>query len=317
MAASPVDLSTRVPAIGERATATKALVILNRKARHGRIDASAALDRLARAGFELIEEQVDRAQLLSQAIRHARGRVDAIILGGGDGTLTMAADALVDVQLPLGVLPMGTANDLARTLGIPTDLVAAADVIAQKHLKRIDLGWVNGTHFFNVATVGLGTGVARRLNRQRKSRWGVLAYVFAAAQVAMRALPFAADIRTETETIRVRAVQVMVGNGRHYGGGMTVDETATIDDGLLHLVSLEVEHWWQLLPLLPALRRGLLGGTRHLRALRGREFEMRPIKRRRIKVTADGEISGRTPAHFRVIPRALLVFVPGNDKGSA
>jgi len=317
MAASPLEVSTRVPATGERANATKALVILNRKARHGRADASSALAHLSRSGFELIEEQVDRAPLLAQAIRRARGRVNAIILGGGDGTLTLAADALVDVQLPLGILPMGTANDLARTLGIPANLVAAAEVIAQRHLKRIDLGWVNGTHFFNVATVGLGTGVARRLNRRGKSRWGVLAYVFAAAQVAMRARPFSAHLVTESETIRVRTVQVMVGNGRHYGGGMTVDETATIDDRLLHLVSLEVEHWWQLLPLLPALRRGALGGTRHLRALRGREFEVRPVKRRRIKVMADGEIAGRTPARFRVIPQALPVFVPGNDNRTA
>ena len=204
MAATPVDLSTEVPATGDRATAAKCLVILNRKAREGRFDASAALERLARAGFELIEEQVDRPQLLGPMIRGARGRVDAVILGGGDGTLTLAADALVDVQLPLGILPMGTANDLARTLGIPSDPVAAAEVIARRHLKRIDLGWVNGTHYFNVATVGLGTGVARRLNRDRKSRWGVLAYVFAAAQVAMRARPFSTEIVSETETIRLR-----------------------------------------------------------------------------------------------------------------
>jgi YegS/Rv2252/BmrU family lipid kinase len=287
-------------------------VLLNRKARHGRIDASAALDLLARAGFELIEEPVDRPHLLAAAIRKARGRVDAVILGGGDGTLTMAADGLVRAQLPLGILPMGTANDLARSLGLPTDLVAAAEVIARGHLKRIDLGWVNGTHFFNVANVGLGTGVARRLSRQRKNRWGVFAYLFAAAQVATHARPFSADIRTESETVRVRTVQIMVGNGRHYGGGMTVDETATIDDGLLHLVSLEVEHWWQMLPLVPALRRGTLRGTPHVRTLRGREFELRPVKKRRMNITADGEISGRTPARFRVIPQALSVFAPAD-----
>src|SRR5262245_30850994 len=158
MAASPVEPSTRAAPTGERAVATKALVILNRKARQGRSDPGAALEILARSGFEVIEEQVDRPQFLGPVIRGARGRVDAVILGGGDGTLTTAADALMDVQLPLGVLPTGTANDLARTLGLPTDLVAAAEVISRRHLKRIDVGWVNGTHFFNAATVGLGTG---------------------------------------------------------------------------------------------------------------------------------------------------------------
>jgi len=310
MSAPSADLSTPLPHL-HPVTGTRALVILNRKARHGRSDLSAALRRLERAGFELIEERIDRPQLLAPAIRRARGYVHAVILGGGDGTLTMAADGLVDAQLPVGILPLGTANDLARTLGLPLDPLAAAEVIARGQLKRIDLGWVNGTHFFNVATVGLGTGVARRLNRERKSRWGILAYLFAAARVMIHARPFAADIRSELETVRVRTAQVTVGNGRHYGGGMTIDESATIDDGVLNLVSLEVEHWWQLIPLLPALRRGTLSGTAHVRTMRGREFEIQPVKKkRRIKVTADGEISGRTPASFRVVPQALSVFVP-------
>src|SRR5262245_15078066 len=107
MAASPFEMSAQVPATGDRATITKALVVVNRKARRGRTDASAAFELLARSGFELFEEQVELPQFLGQVIRRAAGNVDAVILGGGDGTLTMAADALVDVQLPLGILPMG------------------------------------------------------------------------------------------------------------------------------------------------------------------------------------------------------------------
>jgi diacylglycerol kinase (ATP) len=291
-------------------TRTRALLIVNRCARHGQAGPGVAVDRLRQAGFELIEQNVEHAHHLSQIIREARGRVDAVILGGGDGTLSHAADGLVDAQLPLGILPMGTANDLARTLGLPTDLAAAADIIIQGHQKRIDLGWVNGTHFFNVATVGLGAAVTRRLSHERKGRWGVFAYLFATASSLMRARPFTADIRTETETIRVRTVQVTVGNGKYYGGGMVVDDTSTIDDGVLHLFSLEVKHWWQMIPLLPALRRGTLRGSTHVRTLCGREFELLPIKKRHKKLTADGEISGRTPAQFRVIPHALSVFVP-------
>lgn len=303
---APPDLLEPSPA----RTRTRALLLVNRNARRGRADLSAALDRLRGSGFEFLVEQVHAPGHLAQAIRHHRDRVDAVIIGGGDGTLTRAADGLVDAQLPLGIIPLGTANDLARTLNLPLDPAAAADVIAARHLRRIDLGWVNGTHFFNVATVGLGVGITRRLNRERKSRWGVLAYLFAAAQVVTRARPFAADIRTETGTVGVRTVQVMVGNGRHFGGGMTVDETATIDDGVLDLVSLEVDRWWQLAALLPALWRGTPGRDRHVRTLRGRAFEIIPVKKRRKKVTADGELSGRTPAVIRVVPGALSVYAP-------
>ena len=310
MPVSPASPDVDVVTTDQPRTRTRALLIVNRKSRRGAGDLSAALDRLRVAGFDLFEERVDRPSQLPQVIRRHRDRADAVILGGGDGTLTMAVDGLVDAQLPVGILPLGTANDLARTLNLPVDPVAAADVIAAGHHQRIDLGWVNGTHFFNVATVGLGVGVTRRLSRASKGRWGVLAYLFAAAQVVTRARPFAADIQTESETIRVRTVQVTVGNGRHFGGGMTVDRAATIDDGVLHLVSLEAERWWQLVALLPAMWRGTQWKEPHIRTLRGREFVVTPAKKRKWKVTADGEISGRTPAHFRVVPQALSVYVP-------
>jgi YegS/Rv2252/BmrU family lipid kinase len=289
---------------------TKALLILNRKARHGRTGAAAALDRLRAAGVELIEEPVRQPTELPQLIRHLRDRVNAVVIGGGDGTLTMAVDGLVDAGLPLGIIPLGTANDLAHTLGLPLDPVAAADVITAGHRTSIDLGWVNGTHFFNVASVGMSSAITRRLSRRAKSRWGVLAYLFAAARVAYHARPFSAEIVTASETFRVHTVQVTVGNGRYYGGGLTVDETATIDDGVFHLVSLEIERWWQIVPLLPGLRRGTLSGAPHVRTLRGGTFEVRPVKKRKHVVMADGEVAGRAPAHFRIVPRALSVYVP-------
>jgi len=306
---APSELS----AAPEPRTRTRALLLVNRKARHGSGDLSAALDRLRAAGFEFVETRIERPSDLAQAVRRHRDDVDVVIIGGGDGTLTMAADGLVDAGLPLGILPLGTANDLARTLNLPMDPVAAADVIAAGHQRRIDLGRVNATHFFNVATVGLGVGVTRRLNRGRKSRWGVLAYLFAAAQVVLRARPFALEIQTETETLRVRTVQVTVGNGKYFGGGMTVDEAAAIDDGVLHLVSLEVEHWWQTVALLPAMWRGTQRHAKHARTLQGREFTVRTVKKRPKKVTADGEVSTRTPAHFRLVRRALSVFVPAQS----
>jgi YegS/Rv2252/BmrU family lipid kinase len=304
------NLQAGTAAVKSSRLRTRALIILNRKARCGSTRPSSALDRLEQGGFELIDARADLPTDVSRLIRENKYRVDAVIIGGGDGTLSQAADGLVDADLPLGILPMGTANDLARTLGVPTELDAAADVIVAGHRRRIDLGWVNGTHFFNVASIGLGTGITRRLSRQSKSRWGVLAYLFAAAQVLVRTQPFRSEIRTANDVVRVRTVQIAVGNGRHYGGGMTLHEDAQIDDELLHLVSIEVQRWWHMLPLIPALRKGSVSRISNVRILLGREFEVRLLRRRRKRIMADGELAGRTPAHFKIVPRALSVFAP-------
>ena len=143
---------------------TRALLLLNPKARHGAAGAPAAFDRLRDAGFDLIEPTGEYNRY-ADAVRVFAGEVDLVIAGGGDGTLTGAVDGLVETGLPLGILPLGTANDLARTIDLPLDPVAAADVIVAGHQRRIDLGWVNGTPFFNVASIGPTTGTTRRLAR--------------------------------------------------------------------------------------------------------------------------------------------------------
>jgi YegS/Rv2252/BmrU family lipid kinase len=241
-------------------------------------------------------------------VRELAGQVDRAVLGGGDGTLNAAIPGLLATGLPLGVIPLGTANDLARTLNIPLDPVAAAQVIAAGRRRRIDLGEVNGHPFFNVASIGFGVDLTRALTRDAKRRFGSLGYAVAALRVLRRLRPFTAEIAHDGIRHVTRTVHVAVGNGRHYGGGMTVTEDARIDDGRLDLYSLEVASFWRLLLLLPALRSGRHHAWAEIRALAGQEIEIRT--RRRRSVNTDGEITTRTPARFRVLPGALEVFVP-------
>jgi len=231
-----------------------------------------------------------------------------IVIGGGDGTLNAAAGVLVEAGLPVGVVPLGTANDLARTLGLPTDPAEACQVIAEGHTRRIDLGMVNGRHFFNAASIGLSVEVSRRLTRGAKGRWGWFAYLAAAARVLRHARQFRAEIRSDGEVHQVRTVQVTIGNGQYYGGGLRVAEDAAIDDGRLDLYALEVDRWWQIVRLVPALRSGNLAGHAGVRALRGTQFEVVPRHPR--PVSADGEVVATTPARFSLLRQALAVYVP-------
>ncbi|MCM0591148.1 MAG: lipid kinase [Gloeotrichia echinulata IR180] len=286
----------------------RALLLINRHARQGQKRLREAIDCLENLGIDLIEESTENAKHLREVILQYQHEVDLVIIGGGDGTLNAAVDALVTTELPLGILPLGTANDLARTLKIPNSLLEACKIIANGEQRRIDLGWVNGKYFFNVASLGLSVKITQRLTKEVKRRWGIFAYLATALRVIWEARPFSAEIRVNGESIHGRTVQIAVGNGRYYGGGMAVVHDATIDDQRLDLYSLEIEHWWQIILLLPALRQGRHINRRQVRFLQGQEIEVYTRKER--PINTDGEITTHTPAHFRVIPQALAVFVP-------
>ena len=231
-----------------------------------------------------------------------------VIVGGGDGTLNAAARGLIETSLPAGILPMGTANDLARTLSIPLNLPEAAQIIVAGQTRRIDIGDVNGHLFFNVASIGLGAELARRLTPAVKRRWGRFAYSLAALRTLISARAFKATIVTREGETRVKTLQIAVGNGRHYGGGTVIEATAEVDDGHLDLYSLEVSSVWKLALMAPDFRRGFQGLWHEVRTHRCVEFEVRTTRPR--PVNTDGDLVTFTPAYFSIRPGALNVFAP-------
>ena len=284
----------------------RALFLVNAKARNGGAPLDAIRTILREGGLELVEPE-NSADCHAVIGRHA-GSVDLVVLGGGDGTMNAASQALVETKLPFGILPLGTANDLARSLGLPLEPEAAAQLIPTAPEKAIDLGWVNGHYYFNVASVGFSADLASELTAEAKKAWGTVGYAIAAFRLLRRARPFTITIEHDGRTEKVTTIQASVGNGRHYGGGMTVQEDATVDDGRLDFYSLEVAHWWRLIALLPALRRGTHGKAADVRAFETTELVLRTRKPR--AVNTDGELTTWTPAHFKVVPKAVRVLAP-------
>jgi YegS/Rv2252/BmrU family lipid kinase len=288
-------------------SARTALVLINQRSRQGDADLRPALDLLRQAGVEVLEVSSDDHRRLQEAIPEHKDRVDRVLVGGGDGTLNAILDALIESRLPLGILPLGTANDLARTLQLPVDPAAAARVIVEGRTRQIDVGCINGKHFFNVASLGLSTQVARELTRETKRRWGVLGYLVALWRAVRKRRSFRADIRCDEKRRRLRSIQIWIGNGRHFGGGMTVAADARIDDGRLDLVSLAPRSVWQLILSSPGLRWGHHRDKR-VRHWRGTEIEIRT--HRPMPINTDGEVTTQTPAHVCVVPKAVSVYVP-------
>jgi YegS/Rv2252/BmrU family lipid kinase len=286
----------------------KALLLLNPNARLGDSPLEDAVRVFASAGIEVaVERYGSAAEVSPDIVRRASG-FDLVVVGGGDGTINSAARGILETGLPMGILPMGTANDLARTLSVPLALADAAKVIVAGHTRRIDVGDVNGHYFFNVASIGLAADLARRLTPSAKKRWGRLAYAIAAIQTLLSARPFSATIVTKESESKVKTLQIAVGNGRHYGGGTVIEASAAIDDEHLDLYSLEVSSVWKLAMMLRDFRRGSHGLWREVRTRRCVEFEVRT--RRPRPVNTDGDLVTFTPAYFSIRPSAITVFAP-------
>ena len=288
--------------------ARRALVIINSESRGGRNAYKSAIDGLRAHGIDPVHRECATREQLSPLIEAHGADVDIVIVGGGDGTLNAAAAGVLKVKRPMGIIPTGTANDLARTLGIPADTAEAIRIIAAAKTRLIDLGSVNGELFFNVASVGLSAELARELTRDVKRRFGKLGYALAAVKVLLRARPFRTAISYSANTVHSLTLQIAVGNGRFYGGGNIVASEAQIDDGTLDLYSLEFLRAWKLVLLFRSFRRGEHTQLRDVRALRDTQFEIRTSRPR--PVNADGEIISQTPATFRILPKALEVIVP-------
>jgi YegS/Rv2252/BmrU family lipid kinase len=285
-----------------------ALLLVNPNSRRGKESLPVVRQHLSRAGVAYLELPPESVEPPSNAIVRLAGRVNSVIVGGGDGSLNSAAKGLLDTGLPLGVLPLGTANDFARTIGLPLDLATAIDVIAKGKTASIDLGEANGQPFFNVASIGFSADLAMSLTEKAKKRWGKLGYALVAAKLLASSRLFTATLDHDGKTEELRTLQVAVGNGRFYGGGMTVQADATATDGMLDFYSLEVDHWWKLLRLLPSLRKGTHGEWDDVRAFSTKDLTIHTSKPRAVNL--DGELKTETPVRFKIRENAVSVFVP-------
>jgi diacylglycerol kinase (ATP) len=284
------------------------LVALNPGASRVQELADTALTALSDAGFEFVVHQRPDSQALGKVLCDNARRFDAIVVAGGDGSVHAVLPALLDAGKPVGILPLGTANDLALTLGIPSDPIAAVGVIAAGHRRRVDVGKVNGVPFVNAASIGLAVDVAEHQNVERKRKWGVLSYVFATLEALGDADRFHAVVDCDGQCHEVFAYQIAVGNGIHYGGGMKIAPDASFEDGLFDVYAIETHSVAELVALAPAFRAGTHGDSPDVSVFRCRRLRIET--RTPASVSADGEVATETPADFTMLPGALEFLTP-------
>lgn len=293
-------------------TRPRLLLVANPNASRVREGLGPALAALAGAGFDLNLRCPGSGAEIAAIIEAECGEADGVVVAGGDGTVNAAADALIACGRPVGLLPLGTANDLALTLGIPADPVATAAVISDGATRTVDVGRANGHAFLNVASIGLSVKIAERQDPARKQQWRALSYIITTLQVLGEADRFAARITCDGRSVDVEAYQIAVGNGVHYGGGLTVAEDAAIDDGMLDVYAIEAESLAEVVGLAPALLAGTQGRRAGVTALRGRRVRIETA--RPMSVNTDGEVTTETPVELSVDRAALTFFAPSDPR---
>jgi diacylglycerol kinase (ATP) len=286
----------------------KVLVLINHKSRSGRLHLETVTKYLSERGVEVLnqadhESDTDPNEII---LKH-RSEADFVIVGGGDGTVNKVLPSLKETQIPMLLLPFGTANNLARTFMIPNDIEACLSLIEKNVIQEVDLGVVNGILFVNVAGLGLSTEVNRKASSWMKRHLGVLAFVITAFQLVTKMKPFRAHITHDKKECQTKSWQISICNGRHYGAGMTIKDDATLEDGILHGLTTEVKHWWEGLYLIPAFMSGKYKKEHEVTLVSGKEITIETKKKFYIDV--DGDIQTHTPAKFSVIPRALKLLV--------
>ncbi|WAM25778.1 lipid kinase [Myxococcus sp. NMCA1] len=302
-----------------------AVLVVNTRSRSGREAFQAARETLVARGVSIVEcHALSRAVRLDAVVERmvARG-TRRLIVGGGDGTLSRAVVRLLGRDVTLGVLPLGTGNDFARSLGIPPDIEAACDVIAQGYTARVDVGLANGRPFLNAASLGLATGIAKRLTKRLKQRAGKLAYPVAAAAEMKDLRPFHIRLKADDQELALDVLQLVVGNGLYHGAGNMVAPDARLDDRRLDIYAIaapsaasgnegtglgQLQDIATLMRVALSLRSGEHVEHPAVTALRAARLyvEADPVQ----EVNADGELVGKTPMRFEVAPAALRVYAP-------
>jgi diacylglycerol kinase family enzyme len=244
--------------------------------------------------------------------RAAGGEIDAVAVGGGDGTVGAVASVLAGTDMALGVLPLGTLNHFARDLGLPLDLDAAVAVICAAQARAIDVGEVNGQVFINNSSVGLYPYMVldreRRRSKHGQAKW---AAAILAALRTLRYLPVRRlSIRAEGWSEPCRTPCLFVGNNEYSLAGPSLGRREQLDQGALSLYVARRQSRIALLWLALRSALGLVDQGRDLRVLSVRSAEI-ASRTSRLPVAIDGEVAVlRPPLHYRIRPGALRVFVP-------
>jgi YegS/Rv2252/BmrU family lipid kinase len=289
-------------------TPRTAALIVNARSRKGAEAYAEACRLLAQAGIDLpISKAVKDPRKLDDEVEAAvKAGVPMVIVGGGDGSLSCSVDHLVGTDTVFALLPLGTANSFARTLGVPLTVAGAVDVIATGAVRRIDLGMIDDDYFANCASLGIAPLIAETVPHGLKKWLGRPGYLSWAAVQMARFRPFTLRVTGEGVDETVKALEVRIANGAYHGGTQLVETDVDTGEIVIQAVvgTLKTKLLWSwgLSLIGPDTARGTL------REWRGRKFRLET--KPRLPISIDGEVLAKTPVEAKVAVKTIRMAVP-------
>ena len=294
----------------------QAVLVVNAMSRSGADAFEQAKSLLEERGVELIEADAihDPEEMRPTVQKALDAKVPMIIVGGGDGSLSSTIDDFLGTDTVFALLPLGTANSFARTLGIGTDIKSAVDTIATGRKLRIDLGSIDGDYFANAAAMGLSPLIAETVPHKLKKYLGMLGYLIWAARVAFKFRPFRLHVYEGDTVHKSWATEARIANGRFHGGVELVED-ACLQSGEIVVQAVTGRSLlglaWSWFATLFKLR------ARHGTVTEYHAREMRIVTRPPQKISIDGELSAKTPVTVTVARAAVWVAAPREDSAPA
>jgi diacylglycerol kinase (ATP) len=249
-------------------------------------------------------ERGDGAAMAADAA--ARG-VDVVAAVGGDGTVNEVVNGLDGYDVPLGIIPLGTANDFARQVGIPPDADHAMDVILQRKPRRLDSASMNGRRFLNVSTGGVGAEATAETPSDAKEALGPMAYAITGMRKLADFRPQHARFVGDDFAYTGEFLTFAVGLSRAAGGGALVTPRASMTDGLLDLCIVEAMTRGEFARIMFKIKRGEHVGHPGVQYAQLRSVEIE--SRTPLSVNVDGEVCNASHLAYRARPRDLWVHV--------
>lgn len=287
----------------------EAILVVNAQSRRGEALFQEAREKLQEAGVTLLAAHaVQKPTAMARTVRQAvQSGAPMVIVGGGDGTLSGTVDEVVNTGCVFAVLPLGTANSFARSLGIPLTLDEAIDCIANGQRRRIDLGLINDDYFVNAASIGLSPTIGETIPHNLKKYLGRAGYLVWAMRCFLDLKPFRLVISDGVREHRMWSTEVRILNGR-YHGGVELTQKTDVDSGDIIVQAVTGPNRVTLILDWYAKFFRLRDFNVHTEDFRGTEMLLDTRPRRYISI--DGEVLARTPARVRVAAGVIDVVAP-------